>query len=69
MKWKLEEIVRLEERKRRKVWVGYERIRIDEQWWRWDEEEEILVDGIEGRGNRRGKEQGERIRGRERKES
>lgn len=31
MKWKLEEIAREEMRKGRKVWVGYEVIRIDEQ--------------------------------------
>lgn len=56
MKWKIEEIARKEERKGRRVWVGYGRIKIDEQWWSWDEEEEILKDG---RGNIRGEKQGE----------
>lgn len=51
MRWRLEEIVREEEGKGRKVWVGYGKIRIDEKWWRWDEEGEILRDG---RGNKRG---------------
>jgi len=31
MKWKLEKTARLKERKGRKVWVGYRRIKIDEQ--------------------------------------
>lgn len=56
MKWRIEEIARKEERKGRRVWVEYERIKIDEQWWSWDEEEEILKDE---RGNIRGEEQGE----------
>jgi len=56
VRWKLEEIARMEEKKGNKVWVGYGRIKIAEQWWRWDEEEEILVDG---RGNRREGEQEE----------
>lgn len=46
-----EEIAREEEGKGRKVWVGYGKIRIDEKWWRWDEEEEELRDG---RGNKMG---------------
>lgn len=36
---------------------GYGRIRIREQWWRWDKEEEVLRDG---RGNIRKVEQGQR---------
>ncbi|XP_067208444.1 golgin subfamily A member 6-like protein 25 [Linepithema humile] len=48
MRWKLEERgVREEERKGKNVWVGYGRIRIDGQWWKWDEEEEMLRDGKE----------------------
>lgn len=39
---------------RGRVWIGYGRIRIEEQWWRWNEEEEVLRDGKEnlfmGRG-------------------
>jgi len=45
MRWKLEEIARKEMSEGRKVWIGYGKIRIDERWWRWDEEEEVLIDG------------------------
>ncbi|EFN73725.1 hypothetical protein EAG_09470 [Camponotus floridanus] len=54
MSWRLEEIARKEMGKRRRIWVGYGVIRI-EQWWRWDEIEEVLVDG---RGKIREKEGG-----------
>lgn len=33
VKWKLEEIVREEEREGRKVWMSYGKIRIEEEWW------------------------------------
>lgn len=56
MRWSLEEIARGEERKGNKVGLGYGKIRINEQWWRWDEEEEVLRDG---RGNKRHQEKGE----------
>lgn len=39
----------------RKVWVRQGRIRIDEQWWEWDKEEEVLR---QKRGNVRGGKQG-----------
>lgn len=42
MRWKLEEIARVEEGQRRKVWVGYGKIKIDEVWWKWDKEKEVL---------------------------
>jgi len=29
------------------VWIGHGKIRIDERWWRWDEEKEVLIDGRE----------------------
>lgn len=45
----MEDITRMEERKGERVWVGYDKIRINDQW-RWDEEEEVLWDE---RGNRR----------------
>ncbi|KAL6417325.1 hypothetical protein ACFW04_014576 [Cataglyphis niger] len=45
MRWSLERIAKEEERKSKKVWIGYGKIRIDEKWWRWDEEEEVLKDG------------------------
>jgi len=32
-------------RKGRKVWMSYGGIKIDEKWWRWDEEEEVLING------------------------
>lgn len=38
----MEDIARMEEKKGKRVWVGYDKIRINDQWWRWDE-----------RGNRR----------------
>ncbi|KAL6419708.1 hypothetical protein ACFW04_013672 [Cataglyphis niger] len=41
MRWSLERIAKEEEKKGRKVWIGYGKIRIDEKWWRWDEEEEL----------------------------
>jgi len=45
MRWKLEEIARREMRMGRKVVLSYGRLKIDEKWWRWDEEEEVLTDG------------------------
>lgn len=44
IRWKLEEIARKEMSKEKKVWIGYDKIRIEEKWWRWMEEEEVLVD-------------------------
>lgn len=44
IRWKLEEIARKEMSKGKKVWIGYDKIRIEEKWWRWMEEEEVLVD-------------------------
>ncbi|EZA61670.1 hypothetical protein X777_10502 [Ooceraea biroi] len=57
MRWRLEEIAREEERKGRRVWIGYGRIRIEEQWWKWDESEEVLKDE---KGRRRERMQGEK---------
>ncbi|KAL6417578.1 hypothetical protein ACFW04_012649 [Cataglyphis niger] len=45
MRWSLERIAKEEEKKGRKVWIEYGKIRIDEKWWKWDEEEEVLKDG------------------------
>jgi len=56
MRWKLEEIARKEEEKGKQVWIGYGRIRIEGQWWKWDEVGEILRDG---KGRVRREEQGE----------
>lgn len=44
MRWNLERIAREERNKGERVWVGYGKIRINERWWRWDEEEEVLRD-------------------------
>lgn len=44
MKWKFEEIARKKMRKGRRVRIGYGAIRIDDQWWKWDESEEVLFD-------------------------
>lgn len=58
MKWRLEEIARKEREEGRRVWVSYERLNIGEEWWVWDEEEEVLrnhegkvrEDRIQGKG-------------------
>lgn len=42
MKWNIEDIAREEEREGR---IRYGRIRIENTWWRWDEENEVLRDG------------------------
>lgn len=44
MRWRLEEIARGEEREGKKVWIEYGKIRINKEWWIWDEEEEVLRD-------------------------
>lgn len=45
MRWRLKEIAKNEERKGKKVWIEYGKIKIDEQWWKWDEEKEVLKNG------------------------
>lgn len=62
MRWKLEEIAKREMGRGKSVWIGYGRIRIDEKWWRWIEEEEVLVDE---RGVVREEKQGEELVSRE----
>ena len=42
MKWRLEEIARMERERGRRTWVGYGKINIDGEWWSWDEGEEVL---------------------------
>jgi len=64
MRWRLEEIAREEEGKGRKVRIGYGKIRIEEKWWRWDEEEEVLKDG---KGNKIKERKGEEERGKKEK--
>jgi len=63
MRWKLEEIAKKEEKEGRKICIGYGKIRIGEQWWRWDERKQVLRDGKgnvrrlgQGEGGREGKE-------------
>jgi len=58
---RLEEIAKEKERKGRKVWVQYGKIRIEGQWWKWDEEEEVLRDA---RGMKREAEAVEKREGR-----
>ncbi|KMQ92891.1 hypothetical protein RF55_7067 [Lasius niger] len=58
MRWRLEEIAREEERSGRRVWMGYGKI--DEIWWKWDEEKEVLRDG---RGNVKRGGQGKKEKG------
>jgi hypothetical protein len=38
IRWKIREIAEEERRKGGRVWIGYGKIRINEGWWRWDEE-------------------------------
>lgn len=66
MRWKLEEIAREEERKGKRVWISYGKLKIDGIWWGWDENEEVLKiwesnGRLEGKGKRGNKktEQGE----------
>nr|XP_012235057.1 PREDICTED: trichohyalin-like [Linepithema humile] len=40
MEWKLEEIAKEERRKGKRVWRVYGKVRIEEEWWIWDEENE-----------------------------
>lgn len=66
MRWKLDEIARKEENNGKRVRVGYGKIRIEEHWWRWDEEEEVLRDfrgrvRVEGQGEEGEKEEMERL--------
>lgn len=42
MKWKLAEIAEGEKKKGNKVWTSYGRIKINEVWWKWEEEEGVL---------------------------
>jgi len=58
MRWKLEEIAKREEKGGKQVRIGYGRIKVGDQWWRWDEEEEVLRDA---RGREMEREQGEEM--------
>lgn len=42
MKWRIEEIAKEKRKKDNKVWTGYRKTRINEGWWKWDEEEDRL---------------------------
>lgn len=44
MRQNLEEIAREDKRRGKKVWINYEKIRIDETQWKWNEKEEVLKD-------------------------
>lgn len=46
VRWRLREIAREEERRGRKVWVGQDKIKIEGEWWWWNREREVLVDGM-----------------------
>jgi len=43
-KWKMREVAIAEERKGARVFVGNNKIRIEDEWWFWDEEGETLRD-------------------------
>lgn len=42
MKWKIGEIANEERRRGNRVWTAYGRIRINDCWWKWDEEKGTL---------------------------
>lgn len=44
IKWKIREIAEEERNKGSRVWTGYGKIKINEIWWRWDEERGELRD-------------------------
>jgi len=43
--WKIREAVREEEKKGAMVWIGNNRTVVEGEWF-WDEEEEVLRDGV-----------------------
>lgn len=45
IKWRLEEIAREEEKTGNEVKIEYGRIKINEEWWIWDEGREVLRNG------------------------
>jgi len=59
---KIRDIAKEEERKGARTWVGYKKSRINDKWWIWDEEEEILRNRKEGEIRRRKKKKKERKR-------
>lgn len=44
---KIEKIAAKERIRGSRVWIRYGRIEIDGKWWKWDEEKEVLRDGLE----------------------
>lgn len=64
MKCRLEEVAREQEKKGKRVWLGYGKIRIEGEWWFWDKEKEVLKDrkrmvkGEQGKGEERKREGG-----------
>lgn len=64
MKWRLVGIAREQEERGYKVWLGYEKIRIEGEWWFWDEKE-VLRDGRGRIRMEQGKreEKGRRVKG------
>jgi len=55
IRWKVGKIARREMAEGKRVWVKGGKIKLEGQWWRWDEERETLmsegegVGGVEGR--------------------
>lgn len=62
----LEKIAREEEERGKRVWITHGRIKIDNIWWRWDEEmlrgDRGNVKEIQQGGRGRKKEEGRRVR-------
>ena len=56
MKWRMRGIAREEIGKGSRVWMGYDKMMINDHWWFWDVGRETLVDG---KGRERGGEERE----------
>ena len=69
MQRELRRIVEEERRKGKKAWVGYGKVEIEGQWWKWDEERAMLSrDGGTGGGGKSRGGEGGKIRGKARGE-
>lgn len=64
IKWKLRRIAEEERREGKRIKQGNGKIWIEDKWWFWDEEREVLVDGEGRRRLRNTEERGEGTNGR-----
>lgn len=42
--WNIHKIAREERGKGKRVWVGFGRMTINDKWWKWDKDEEVIKD-------------------------